>query len=138
MDVALKYDNPFITDHCGKCTKCIDACPTEAILPNNTVDGSKCISYFTIELKEELPSVMKDKFEDWMLGCDICQDVCPWNRFSKPNTESKFTPHPDLLEMTKADWEEISEDVFKMIFKNSAVKRTKYSGLTRNIHFLKP
>lgn len=138
LDVKLKYDNPFITDHCGKCTKCIDACPTEAILPNNTVDGSKCISYFTIELKEELPTIMKSKFEDWIFGCDICQDVCPWNRFSKPNVESKFFPHPDLLEMTKTDWEKISKDVFKTIFKNSAVKRTKYSGLTRNIHFLKP
>jgi epoxyqueuosine reductase len=137
VDVALKYDHPFSTDHCGKCTKCIDACPTEAILPNNTVDGSKCISYFTIELKEAIPAAVKGKFEDWMFGCDVCQDVCPWNRFSKPTSESKFTPHPDLLEMTKTDWEELSEDVYKTIFKKSAVKRTKYSGLTRNILFLK-
>ena len=137
LDLKLDYDNPFVTDHCGNCTQCIDACPTEAILPNNTVDGSKCISYFTIELKDELPSSMKGKFEDWIFGCDICQDVCPWNRFSKSNKEPKFSPHPDLLKMTKTDWEEITEDVFKMTFKKSAVKRTKFSGLIRNITFIK-
>ncbi len=137
LDLELEYDNPFVTDHCGNCTKCIDACPTEAILPNNTIDGSKCVSYFTIELKDELPQSMKGKFEDWMFGCDICQDVCPWNRFSTPNTEPKFTPHPELLELTKTDWEEITEDVFKRIFKRSAVKRTKFTGLVRNITFLK-
>ena len=137
LDIELDYDNPFVTDHCGNCTQCIDACPTEAILPNNTVDGSKCISYFTIELKDELPSSMKGKFEDWMFGCDICQDVCPWNRFSKSNEEPKFTPHPELMEMTKTDWEEITEDIFKIIFKKSAVKRSKFTGLERNITFLK-
>jgi epoxyqueuosine reductase len=137
LDLELDYDNPFVTDHCGNCTLCIDACPTEAILPNNTVDGSKCISYFTIELKEELPPSMKGKFEDWIFGCDICQDVCPWNRFSKSNKEPKFTPHPDLLKMTKPEWEEITEEVFKMTFKKSAVKRSKYSGLLRNITFIK-
>ncbi|WP_457616298.1 tRNA epoxyqueuosine(34) reductase QueG [Lutibacter sp.] len=137
LDIELAYDTPFVTDHCGKCTKCIDACPTEAILSNNMIDGSKCISYFTIELKEELPATMRGKFEDWMFGCDICQDVCPWNRFATPHNEVGFTPHPDLLTMTKKDWEEITTSVFQTIFKKSAVKRTKYSGLTRNIAFLK-
>ena len=137
IDAVLEYDLPFETNHCGKCTRCVDACPTNAILPNNTVDGSKCISYFTIELKNELPSSLKGKFKDWMFGCDICQDVCPWNRFSKPHSEEKFNPQPDLLEMTKKDWEEITEDVFKKVFKKSPVKRTKFSGLTRNIKFLK-
>ena len=137
LDIELIYDHPFTTNHCGTCTKCIDACPTDAILPNNTIDGSKCISYFTIELKDEIPSTMKGKFEDWMFGCDICQDVCPWNRFSTPALQEKFTPHPDLLTMKKNDWEEITDTVFKHIFKKSAVKRTKYSGLTRNIQFLK-
>ena len=137
LDLELAYDNPFITDHCGKCTKCIDVCPTKAILPNNTVDGSKCISYYTIELKEEIPSSETGKFEDWMFGCDLCQDVCPWNRFSKPHSEKKFNPHPDLLYMTKNDWNEITETVFKQVFKKSAVKRAKFSGLNRNISFLK-
>jgi len=137
LDLDLEYDAPFQTDHCGTCTKCIDACPTQAIVPNHTVDGSKCISYFTIELKNELPNSVQGKFEDWMFGCDICQDVCPWNRFSKPHSEPLFHPHPDLLSMTKNDWQEITEDVFKKVFQKSAVKRTKFSGLTRNIQFLK-
>jgi epoxyqueuosine reductase len=137
LELELEYDIPFTTDHCGTCTKCIDACPTEAILPNNTVDGSKCISYFTIELKNEIPNDVKGKMEDWMFGCDICQDVCPWNRFSTPHQEPLFSPHPELIEMTKRDWEEITEDVFKKVFKKSAVKRTKFSGLQRNIQFLK-
>lgn len=137
IDLELEYDQPFQTDHCGTCTKCIDACPTEAILPNNTIDGSKCISYFTIELKDEIPSSMKNKFEDWMFGCDICQDVCPWNRFSIPHNEPLFNPHPDLLDMTKRDWEELSLDAFQKVFKKSAVKRTKFQGLKRNIAFLK-
>lgn len=137
LDAELAYDNPFVTNHCGTCTKCIDACPTKAILPHNTVDGSKCISYFTIELKEEIPTLMKGKFEDWMFGCDICQDVCPWNRFSKPHSEEKFIPHSNLLSISKKDWEEITIDVFQKIFKKSAVKRTKYEGLLRNILFLK-
>ncbi|GHA24269.1 epoxyqueuosine reductase [Salinimicrobium marinum] len=136
VDLDLDYDTP-VTDHCGSCTACIDACPTQAIVEPYKVDGSKCISYFTIELKEELPQEMKGKFDDWMFGCDICQDVCPWNRFSKPHNEPLFDPNPDLLSMTKQDWEEITEDVFRKVFKKSAVKRTKYSGLTRNIDFLK-
>ena len=137
LDLELEYDYPFKTDHCGTCTKCIDACPTDAILPNNIVNGSKCISYFTIELKDEIPNSIKGKFEDWMFGCDICQDVCPWNRFSKPHSEEKFNPHPDLLELTKNDWQEITTTVFNRIFKKSAVKRTKFNGLVRNITFIK-
>jgi epoxyqueuosine reductase len=136
IDLDLEYDTPM-TNHCGTCTKCIDACPTEAILPNNTVDGSKCISYFTIELKENIPNEFKGQFDDWMFGCDICQDVCPWNRFSKPHNEPLFTPKPELLNLTKKDWEEITEDVFGKVFQKSAVKRTKFAGLQRNISFLK-
>lgn len=137
VDLDLEYDSP-VTDHCGTCTACIDACPTEAIIDPYKVDGSKCISYFTIELKEELPRDMKGKFDDWMFGCDICQDVCPWNRFSKPHEEPLFNPHPDLLDMSRKDWEEITEDVFRKVFKKSAVKRTKFSGLKRNMRFLGP
>ncbi len=137
VDLELAYDHPFTADHCGSCTKCIDACPTEAIVSPSVVDGSKCISYLTIELKEEIPESFSNKMENWMFGCDICQDVCPWNRFSKPHTEPLFQPKDQLLEMKKEDWLEITEDVFKTIFKNSAVKRTKFKGLTRNIRFLK-
>lgn len=136
IDLDLEYDNA-VTDHCGTCTACIDSCPTEAIVSPYVVDGSKCISYFTIELKENIPSEMKGKFDDWAFGCDVCQDVCPWNRFSKPHNEPLFNPHPDLLSMTKKDWEEITEDTFRAVFKNSAVKRTKFDGLKRNIDFLK-
>lgn len=135
IDLELEYDH-ITTDHCGTCTACIDACPTEAITEPYVVDGSKCISYFTIELKENIPTEFKGKFDDWMFGCDICQDVCPWNRFSKPHNEPLFNPHPDLLDMTKKDWEEITEDTFRKVFKKSAVKRTKFSGLKRNIGFL--
>ncbi|WP_073243796.1 tRNA epoxyqueuosine(34) reductase QueG [Maribacter aquivivus] len=136
VDLELEYDNA-VTDHCGTCTACIDACPTQAIVDPYVVDGSKCISYFTIELKNELPNEMKGSFDDWMFGCDVCQDVCPWNRFSKPHKEPLFNPNPDLLSMTKKDWEEITVDVFQKVFKKSAVKRTKFDGLTRNIEFLK-
>jgi len=136
IDLELEYDTPM-TDHCGTCTKCIDACPTEAILPNNTVDGSKCISYFTIELKDNIPNEYKGQFDNWMFGCDICQDVCPWNRFSKPHNEPLFTPKIELLNMNKKDWEEITEEVFAKVFQKSAVKRTKFAGLERNISFLK-
>lgn len=136
IDLELEYDYAT-TDHCGTCTKCIDACPTEAITEPYVVDGSKCISYFTIELKENIPTEFKGKFNDWMFGCDICQDVCPWNKFSKPHNEPLFNPHPELLDMTKKDWEEITEDTFKKVFQKSAVKRTKFSGLERNIEFLK-
>ncbi len=136
IDLELEYDTPT-TDHCGSCRACIDACPTEAIVEPYVVDGSKCISYFTIELKDNLPQEFKGKFDDWMFGCDVCQDVCPWNRFSKPHNEPLFNPHPDLLSMTRKDWKEITEDTFRKVFKKSAVKRTKFSGLNRNIKFLK-
>ncbi len=136
VDVELEYDAPT-TDHCGSCTACIDECPTEAIVAPYVVDGSKCISYFTIELKENIPTEMKGKLDDWMFGCDVCQDVCPWNRFSKPHNEPLFQANPELLSFTKKDWEEITEDVFKKVFKDSAVKRTKLEGLRRNVEFLK-
>ncbi len=136
VDLGLEYDTP-VTDHCGSCTACIDACPTNAIVADKVVDGSKCISYFTIELKNEIPTSQKGNFKDWMFGCDICQDVCPWNRFSKPHNQPLFNPNPEMLSMRKKDWEEITEDVFQKIFKNSAVKRAKFSGLKRNINFLK-
>lgn len=136
VDLELDYDAP-VTDHCGSCTACLDACPTEAIVAPYVVDGSKCISYFTIELKNEIPTEFQGNFEDWMFGCDICQDVCPWNRFSKSHNEPLFNPHPELLSMSKRDWEEITSNVFGEIFAKSAVKRTKFSGLKRNIEFLK-
>ena len=136
VDLELNYDAP-VTDHCGSCTACIDACPTQAIVADRVVDGSKCISYYTIELKNEIPISEKGKFDDWIFGCDICQDVCPWNRFSKPHNEPLFNPHPDLLSMTKKDWKEITEEVFKEVFRKSPVKRTKFSGLIRNIDFVK-
>ncbi len=136
LDLDLEYDTPA-TDHCGSCTACLDACPTNAIVKPYVVDGSKCISYFTIELKNEIPNEVKGQFDDWIFGCDICQEVCPWNRFSKPHREPLFQPHPEMLSMSKQDWEDITEDVFKKLFKKSAVKRTKFSGLQRNIKFLK-
>lgn len=136
LDLELEHDAPT-TDHCGTCTACIDACPTEAIVAPYVVDGSKCISYFTIELKDNLPQGMKGKFDDWMFGCDACQDVCPWNRFSKPHNENLFNPNSEILNFSKKDWEEITEDTFRKVFQKSAVKRTKFEGLKRNINFLK-
>ncbi len=136
VDLELEYDYA-VTNHCGTCTACIDSCPTEAIVAPYVVDGSKCISYFTIELKENIPNEMKGRFDDWMFGCDVCQDVCPWNRFSKSHSEPLFSPNTELLTFSKKDWEEITEDTFKKVFKNSAVKRTKMQGLKRNIQFLK-
>lgn len=136
VDVELLYDEPFQADHCGTCRACVDACPTEAILENNTIDGSKCISYFTIELKDQLPTTYKNKLDDWMFGCDICQDVCPWNRFSTLHTEEKFLPNDKLLNMNRQEWKDLSKEVFNEIFQKSAVKRTKYEGLKRNIEFL--
>ncbi len=135
VDLELEYDSP-VTDHCGSCTACIDACPTEAIVQPYVVDGSKCISYLTIELKNEIPSSFQGKMDDWIFGCDVCQDVCPWNRFSKSHQTPLFNPNPEILSMSKKEWEEITEDVFKKVFKGSAVKRTKFSGLKRNIKFL--
>lgn len=138
VDLDLNYDSEFVKDYCGTCTKCIDSCPTDAILPDKVVDGSKCISYFTIELKDALiPDSMKGKFDNWMFGCDLCQDVCPWNRFSSPNKEIQFTPIPEILNLSTADWEDMTEDSFKSIFKNSPLKRSKFDGIKRNLNFIK-
>ena len=136
VDLDLEYDNAT-TDHCGTCTACLDACPTEAIVAPYVVDGSKCISYFTIELKDNLPQEMKGQFEDWAFGCDICQDVCPWNKFSKPHNEPLLKANESILNFSKKDWEEITTETFNKVFKNSAVKRTKMEGFKRNISFLK-
>ena len=137
IDLELNYDDPYAKDYCGSCTKCIDSCPTDAILPNKVVDGSKCISYFTIELKETLiPETMKGKFDNWMFGCDVCQDVCPWNRFSSPTSEINFTPIAAILNFSKSDWEELTEENFKIIFKDSPLKRSKFSGIKRNLRFI--
>lgn len=138
VDVDLQYDDAYAKDFCGSCTRCIDACPTEAILPNKVVDGSKCISYFTIELKDQLiPDKMKGKFDDWLFGCDTCQDVCPWNRFSKPHQEAEFRPINEVLNFSLKDWEMLTEESFKTIFKNSPIKRSKYQGIQRNLQFIK-
>ena len=136
IDLALEQDAP-VTDHCGTCTACIDACPTQAIVAPYQVDGSKCISYFTIELKEAIPQEVKGQFDNWAFGCDVCQDVCPWNRFSTPHQESQFEPSPELLQMSKGDWHEITEAVFDRLFAESAVQRTQFSGLKRNLDFLR-
>ena len=135
IDLELEPDGP-IKDYCGSCTRCLDACPTGAITEPYVVDGSKCISYFTIELKDQLPQEMEGKFGNWVFGCDICQDVCPWNRFSKPHREPAFAPHPHLKEMKADDWQELTQEVFSQLFRKSAVKRTGYSGLLRNIRFV--
>ena len=136
LDLPLLYDGP-IKDYCGTCTRCIDACPTDAITPYS-VDGSKCISYLTIELKDQLlPNEFKGKMENWMFGCDICQDVCPWNRFAQQHNEPRLNPHPNTLNLKKNEWEELTEEIFQEIFKKGAVKRTKFAGLKRNIAFLK-
>lgn len=137
IDLELTYDGP-IKDHCGTCTRCIDACPTDAIREDGYwLDANKCISYLTIELKEAIPESFKGKMENWAFGCDICQDVCPWNRFSTQHSEPEFEPKNELLDMTKKDWEELTQEVFSRVFQKSAVKRTKYGGLMRNINFLK-
>lgn len=136
VDLELEYDVAPTADHCGTCTRCIDACPTDAIVGPYVVDGSKCISYLTIELKDEIPTEFKDKMDNWMFGCDVCQDVCPWNKFSVIHSEPAFNPHPDLLHLSQNDWEDISVEVYQKLFKGSAVKRTKFEGLKRNIKFL--
>ena len=136
-DLDLAYDDPFAKDLCGTCTKCIEACPTEAILPDKVIDGSKCISYFTIELKDMLiPGEMKGRFDNWIFGCDICQDVCPWNRFSKPNHEKEFAPIAEVLNLSTKEWEALSEEAFKKLFRHSPISRTKWKGLQRNIQFI--
>lgn len=137
-DLPLLYDDP-IRDHCGTCRRCIDACPTQAISQEGyLLDASRCISYLTIELREEIPREFQDQTDNWMFGCDVCQDVCPWNRFAKQHEEPSFEPHPDLLDMTKRDWIELTEETFGRVFRKSAVKRAKFAGLQRNIRFLFP
>jgi epoxyqueuosine reductase len=136
-DLKLSYDGA-VKDYCGTCTRCVDACPTDAISEPYVVDGSKCISYFTIELKDAIPEEVKGKFNNWIFGCDICQDVCPWNRFSQPSKTPEFSLPEELRTFSKSDWEEITEDVFRELFRRSPLKRTKYAGLKRNIDFLKP
>lgn len=137
-DLELAYDDPFAKDFCGTCTKCIDACPTEAILPGKVVDGSKCISYFTIELKEMLiPEAMRGKFDNWMFGCDTCQEVCPWNRFASHTRETEFVPIPQILNFSNSQWEELTEESFRAIFRQSPLKRSKFEGIKRNLQFLK-
>lgn len=137
LDLELAPNPPTKFDHCGTCTRCIDACPTDALVDANLLDASKCISYLTIELKNEIPTEFKGQMENWAFGCDICQDVCPWNRFSKAHQEERLNPHEELLDMKPEDWNEITEEVFRKVFKKSAVKRTKFSGLKRNLDFLK-
>jgi len=136
VDIELEYDGP-IKDYCGTCTKCIDACPTEAIVAPYVVDGSKCISYLTIELKENIPAEFKNKMDNWAFGCDVCQDVCPWNSFSMPHKESLFNSSNGLLNFSEAEWNDMTTETFNLVFKNSAVKRTKYKGLKRNLAFIK-
>ena len=135
IDLDLEYDLP-VADHCGSCTACIDSCPTEALIAPYQIDGSKCISYATIELKESIPETFKDKMEGWAFGCDICQTVCPWNRFATPHQETAFMPKKEVLELSSKDWQELTEETFKKVFQKSAVKRAKFSGLKRNIKFL--
>jgi len=137
VDLELVYDAAFVKDYCGTCTRCVDECPTEAIMPEKVIDGSKCISYFTIELKDALiPANMHGKFDNWMFGCDTCQDVCPWNRFSRSTTEINFTPIPEILNLSTGDWDEMTEESFKSIFKNSPLKRAKFEGIKRNLNFI--
>lgn len=137
-DLELEADDPFTRDHCGTCTRCVDECPTGAILPGKVIDGSRCISYFTIELKDQLiPSEMKDRFDGWMFGCDTCQDVCPWNRFSKPHREPAFKPISEVLNLSTKEWEAMTEVTFRKMFRDSPLKRAKFKGIQRNIKFLK-
>jgi epoxyqueuosine reductase len=136
LDIELEYDGP-IKDYCGTCTRCLDACPTDALQTPYVIDGSKCISYLTIELKENIPEAFKGKMDNWIFGCDICQDVCPWNSFSKRHQSQEFTPKNELVAMSDKNWEEMTEEAFGLLFKDSAIKRTKFKGISRNITFLK-
>ena len=136
LDLELEYDGPA-TDHCGTCTACIDACPTEAIYAPFKMDASRCISYLTIEYREEIPSEFKDKMDNWAFGCDICQQVCPWNKFASYHQEPAFEPKQELMDFSQNDWHEMTEQVFDRVFKDSPVKRTKFKGLKRNLAFLK-
>lgn len=135
LDLDLNYDSP-IKDYCGTCTRCLDACPTDAILDNKVIDGSKCISYFTIELRDEIPERYRGQFENWMFGCDICQDVCPWNRFAKNHEDPQLLPSPALMDMKQDDWAELTEEIYLKITRNSPLKRAKYNGIKRNLAFL--
>jgi Uncharacterized Fe-S protein len=138
VDLELEYDDPLVKDYCGTCRKCIDACPTDAITEDRVIKGNQCISYYTIELKDMLlPEDKKGRFADWMFGCDICQDVCPWNRFSRPTRETEFTPLPEILHFTTKEWESLTEESFKKIFRHSPLKRTKFQGIQRNLKFIR-
>jgi epoxyqueuosine reductase len=134
VDLELEYDNE-VTDHCGSCTACLDACPTDALYEPYKIDASKCISYFTIELKEQFPNDLKKDFNDWIFGCDICQDVCPWNKFSRPNEEPLLNPLKEINQYSKKDWLELTDEVFKVVFKGSPIERSKFNGLKRNIKY---
>ena len=137
VDLPLQPDDPFAKDYCGSCNRCVEACPTSAILPNKEIQANQCISYYTIELKDMLlPGEMKDQFKDWMFGCDVCQDVCPWNRFSKPHNEVAFTPIPEILNLSTKEWQAMTEESFRQIFKHSPLKRSKYKGIQRNVKFI--
>jgi len=136
LDLALEYDGP-LQDYCGTCTRCIDACPTDAIVAPYVVDGSKCISYLTIELKEAIPEKFQHSMQQWAFGCDVCQDVCPWNRFAEPHQEPRFNDTRGILQMDEEEWHAIDEATFTLLFRKSAIKRTKYRGLKRNLQFLK-
>lgn len=137
-DLELQPDDPFVKDFCGTCTKCIDACPTQAILPGQVIDSNRCISYLTIELKDMvIPSAMNGKSDNWMFGCDTCQDVCSWNRFSRPHAEKAFDPIPEILNLSTSEWEQMKEETFRQIFKHSPLKRAKFSGIQRNLRFLR-
>lgn len=137
-DLELEYDDSFAKDYCGTCTKCIDACPTDAILPDKVIDGSQCISYYTIELKDQLiPDEMKGKFDGWMFGCDVCQDVCPWNRFSHPHREKDFAPIPEILNLSTQEWEQMTEESFRKLFRDSPLRRSKFNGIQRNLKFIR-
>ena len=136
VDLELNYDN-LTTDHCGSCTACIDACPTDAIYEPYKLDASKCISYYTIELRDNFSSNLSSDFKDWIFGCDICQDVCPWNRFSKPNDEVLFETMPELSKFKKSDWIDLTEETFRKVFKESPIKRSKFKGLKRNINYVR-
>ena len=136
LDLELEYDH-IDTDHCGSCTACIDACPTNAIVEPYVVDGTRCISYYTIELKNNIPDYAKNTYDDWIFGCDICQDVCPWNKFSKPHKEPLFNSNDEFLSMNKNDWIEMTKETFNKVFKNSAIKRAGFDGIKRNIEFIK-
>ncbi len=136
-DLDLVPDDPYAKDYCGSCNRCVEACPTGAILPDKTINGSHCISYFTIELKDQLiPDQWKGKFENWLFGCDTCQDVCPWNRFSKPNQQAGLTPLPEILNFTTGDWESLTEENFRALLRHSPLKRTKWEGIKRNLKFI--